>query len=197
LLVGPTGSGKTPLGDLLAELGLWRQRCVHFDFGARLRAVVRRGCPDDLITRADIEFLKQVLDSAALLEDEQFPLAEKVLRSFLAGEQTSAQTVVVLNGLPRHAGQARAVDGILDVEALIELRCSAETVFQRIRANIGGDRTDRLDDDIAAVRRKLDTYAARTAPLVDYYRDLGKRVETIDVTPGLHPDAVWRILQSR
>jgi adenylate kinase len=38
LLLGPTGSGKSPLGDRLEARGLWSVRCAHFDFGANLRA---------------------------------------------------------------------------------------------------------------------------------------------------------------
>ncbi|MCX7427258.1 MAG: hypothetical protein NTW96_16720 [Planctomycetia bacterium] len=41
LLLGPTGSGKTPLGDLLERRGLGGRRCVHFDFGAHLRRIVK------------------------------------------------------------------------------------------------------------------------------------------------------------
>ena len=39
LLVGPTGCGKSPLGQLLERLGLKGMRCLHFDFGKRLRKI--------------------------------------------------------------------------------------------------------------------------------------------------------------
>jgi len=39
LLVGPTGAGKTPLGEWLQLHGLWGRRCHHFDFGTNLREV--------------------------------------------------------------------------------------------------------------------------------------------------------------
>jgi hypothetical protein len=37
LPLGPTGSGKTPLGDYLEERGLFGRRCVHFDFGEKFK----------------------------------------------------------------------------------------------------------------------------------------------------------------
>src|SRR3990172_5397895 len=77
LLLGPTGSGKTPLGELIAKRGLWQRKCAHFDFGAHLRRLVERDQPDDLISRRDIDFLKQILRSGDLLEDEHFPIAER------------------------------------------------------------------------------------------------------------------------
>jgi adenylate kinase family enzyme len=197
LLFGPTGSGKTPLGDLMAERGLWKARCLHFDFGSHLRSIVRRNRPDRLVSQEDIDFLRRVLEAGALLEDEQFPLAERILRSYLAEHGADCQTVVILNGLPRHVGQAQSIDLLLDVRAVIHLRCSPETVLQRIGNNAGGDRAGRWDDDPASIRSKLAIFAARTAPLVEHYRDLGANVATIDVTPTITAQQVWEVLEGR
>jgi adenylate kinase family enzyme len=197
LLVGPTGSGKTPLGDLIAEKGLWQTRCLHFDFGANLRSVVERSRPDELLTREDVEFLRGVLQSDALLENEHFPLAERILRSFLAQSGADAQTMIVMNGLPRHVGQAEGVDTLLDVVVVVHLRCSGEVILERLRTNVGGDRTGRADDDPESVRRKLALFVERTVPLVDHYRNLGARIEMIDVTATITPAEIWGILNRR
>ena len=79
LLLGPTGAGKTPLGQMIESRGLWGDECLHFDFGANLRRVVDENRPDEVISRADIEFLRGVLASGALLEDEHFPIARRIL----------------------------------------------------------------------------------------------------------------------
>jgi adenylate kinase len=194
LLLGPTGSGKTPLGQQIEARSFGGMRCVHFDFGENLREVVARNCPDETITSRDIEFLRGVLASGALLEDEQFPLAERILRSFLARRQADATTCVVLNGLPRHVGQAEAIDAILDIRAVVCLECSGETVLERLASNIGGDRGDRVDDELAGVRRKLQIFHRRTAPLVDHYRRRGVRIETIQVTPTMTAEEAGAIL---
>ena len=76
LLLGPTGAGKTPLGDWLDQNGLWQRPGHHFDFGANLRAVVAAG-PSDLFAEDEIEFLKRVLTWGALLENESFYLPPK------------------------------------------------------------------------------------------------------------------------
>lgn len=196
LLLGPTGAGKTPLGQVFESQGLWGQRCVHFDFGANLRAIVLRDEPDEHVTRDDIDFLKHVLQTGALLEDAQFPLARRILESFLAARQVDVQTRIVLNGLPRHAGQAEAVDGLLHVEAVIELACDAETVVDRIRSNVGGDRAERSDDDPASVRGKLEIFARRTAPLVEHYRTRNARIVTVGVGSTMTPREVWRIVEN-
>lgn len=197
LLLGPTGAGKTPLGDLIQERGLWRRRCPHFDFGANLRRIVEQDRPNETISRSDIDFLKTVLRSGALLENEHFPIAGRVLRSFLVARGADARSTVVLNGLPRHVGQAEAIDSILAIEAVIVLDCTAETVLERIRANVGGDRTGREDDDPGDVSRKLRIFHERTAPLVEHYRSRGRWIETIEVTARLTADQMWQVLERR
>jgi adenylate kinase family enzyme len=197
LLLGPTGSGKTPLGELIARRGLWHARCMHFDFGAQLRSIVARNEPNRDVNREDIAFLRRVLHSGALLEDEHFPLAERILRSFLARCGADAATTVVLNGLPRHVGQAEAVASIVDVRTLVQLRCSAETVRRRIRSNVGGDRGGRHDDDLESIRRKLDLFAERTEPLAAHYRDRGAAIATVDVTATMTPHDVWLTLERK
>lgn len=197
LLLGPTGAGKTPLGEEIARRGLWGRTCLHFDFGAGLRAVAQRDRPDEIISARDIEFVRDVLRTGALLEDKDFPLAERILRSTLARHGADARTLVVLNGLPRHVGQAEAVARILDVQLVVHLECPAETVPERIRTNVGGDRAARVDDDPEAVRRKLRLFAERTAPLLGYYRDRGVRLETVPVSATATPGEVWAALQRR
>jgi len=197
LLLGPTGAGKTPLGEIIEQRGLWDTTCLHFDFGANLREVVRRNRPDQWISRQDIEFLTEVLRSGALLENEHFPIAERILQSFAVARNVDERTCIVLNGLPRHVGQARAIDALLKVKAVVHLRCSCETVFQRIHSNVGGDRTDRIDDDREAIRKKLAIFDERTAPLLDHYTCQNAQIETIEVTAQMTPTQMWEILNQR
>lgn len=196
LLLGPTGSGKTPLGQLIHERGVVGRRCVHFDFGESLRRIVADGQPDEVVSREDIEFLHDVLRTGALLEDKDFSIAERVLRQFLSRYVVAdAGTLVVLNGLPRHVGQASSMAAILHVGIVVYLQCSADTVLTRIAENTGGDRTGRADDQSADVRRKLDIFAAR--PLVDFYGLNGARVIQLAVGADVTPEQIWLELDRR
>jgi adenylate kinase family enzyme len=197
LLLGPTGAGKTPLGALIEQRGLWGRPWRHFDFGAELRAVAAQVPPYDAFAPADVEFVRGVLSGGALLEDEQFPLAERILRSFLLRRGGGQETGLVLNGLPRHAGQAAAMEAVCDVSAVIELTCTAEDVVARIAGNVGGDRTGRDDDRPEAVRAKLALYAARTAPLVDFYRQRGREVIRLPIGPHTTPVEAWEMLAAQ
>ena len=182
VLLGPTGAGKTPLGALFAKKGLNGRRCVHFDFGENLRDVVARAEPDAVVSRQDIALLRRVLESGALLEDREFPIAQRVLASFLQHQGVDSDTIVVMNGLPRHVGQAQALSESLLMLHVICLQCPADVVLQRIASNAGGDRGHRADDDRAAVERKLEIYAQRTAPLVGFFRERGATIIDLRVT---------------
>lgn len=181
VLVGPTGSGKTPLGELLEAEGFCGRRCLHFDFGANLRRQAQGRGTRGRLSRGEREFLKLVLKSGTLLEDEQFPVARKVLLDFLESRGARLETLLVLNGLPRHVGQAQALDGVVAVELVVQLVCTAQAAHARIRSNIGGDRAGRADDTLRGVRERLAVFRRRTAPLISYYAGCGVRVARIAV----------------
>jgi adenylate kinase len=197
LLLGPTGSGKSPLGDYLQSHGLGGRPCFHFDFGANLRAVVQRGpCAD--FSPAEIQFLRDALEHGALLENESFYLAEKILRTFIAANlpPSPALPLLILNGLPRHVGQATALEKIVHVTRVVQLECDASVILERLRLNSGGDRVGRTDDNAELVTRKLQTYRERTQPLISHYATLGIRTLSLPVGPATQAgEAARRLLE--
>lgn len=182
ILLGPTGAGKTPLGAALEQHGLWGQRCCHFDFGEHLRRVAASPAAGSYgLTQEERGIVVRSVETGALLEDDQFPIAGKMLESVIARKRMAPHDRLVLNGLPRHVGQARAVDACVSVTLLVYLECDARTVVERIRTNMGGDRHGRRDDAIEAVTQRLDLFRERTLPLLDHYRQKKVRIENIAV----------------
>jgi adenylate kinase len=181
LLIGPTGAGKTPLGNLMEERGFNGGRCFHFDFGHQLRTFASRETLPEGFTEREIAFIRGVLQEGLLLENEHFYIAEKILLLFLEQCSFGGSDTLLLNGLPRHVDQARDVDRIAGVQGLILLECSPEDVHRRITANTGQDRAGRVDDDIALVGKKLEIFRKRTSPLVEHYTKAGGRVLRIKV----------------
>jgi adenylate kinase len=196
VLLGPTGAGKTPLGQMFEQQGWQGCRCVHFDFGEKLRALVQGGSPDPFVSSQDIEFLRGVLEQGGLLEDKDFPLAERILRGFLSQRQADFHTFVVLNGLPRHSGQASALEKMVAVRIVFCLECTAETVVRRIVDDPGGDRVGRTDDQLSAVTKKLEIYQQRTTPLVAWYYQRGVRVVHVRVSAWMTAADIWAAVQS-
>ncbi|MBI5641438.1 MAG: nucleoside monophosphate kinase [Nitrospirae bacterium] len=191
LLIGPTGSGKTPFGDYLEKEGMHGRRCVHFDFGSRLRSIAAGAIPPDAFAPSEVQFIRDVLENGLLLENEHFPIAEKIFRRFLVKKNFRQDDLLILNGLPRHRGQAKDLGRIADVAGLVVLECSAEVVHKRIRTNAGLDRTGRDDDGVAMIRSKLDIYLSRTAGLVDYYAGKGSRVCRMKVSESSTAESVY------
>ncbi len=181
LLVGPTGSGKTPLGERLEREGLRGRRCRHFDLGARLRELAASEDPPGFAP-GEIELIRRVLAAGALFEDAEFPVVVKIFRRFAASTEARSGDLIVLNGFPRHAGQARALEGEVAVETVVILEASAEVVADRIRRNAEGDRGGRADDSPAEIQRKLETFRERTLPLLDHFASREARIVRISVT---------------
>lgn len=196
-MLGPTGAGKTPLGLELERRGLDGRRCRHFDFGEALRRVAAARTRPAGLTAAQCATVKHSLATGALLEKKDFPIAAALLRAFAARHTIGGKDVVVLNGLPRHVGQARDVDRIARVRAVVHLVCTAAVVRERIRTDAGGDRTGRVDDTVADVERKLRTFRARTFPLLDHYRAKKVRIVRLNVTRGMRGADAALVLEQR
>jgi adenylate kinase len=194
LLLGPTGAGKTPLGEWLEVRGLWSRRCFHFDFGLYLRAIAAGNVENDF-SREEVHFLRDVVDRGVLLENESFPLVLRILRGFITARDVKPRDLLVMNGMPRHAGQAEALAPLVDFVAVVELDCSAETVWERLHSNAGGDRTDRTDDEIALVQEKLTVFATRTQPLLDWYRSRGVSCIRLEIGAGTQPYSLHALLE--
>jgi len=195
LLIGPTASGKTPLGDLIAREGINGLHFHHFDFGEQLRCVSSGG--EKEFTRDEVTFVKRVLEEGLLLEDEQFHLAKKIIRSFLVRKNVPSSDMLVMNGLPRHEGQARMMEDIVRVRAVFVLECGDDAVIKRIEENTGGDREGREDDHQQLVMKKVSIFRERTVPLISFYRERGADIVSVCVDEGAGPDTVYRELLLR
>ena len=191
LLLGPTGAGKSPLGDQIEKKGLRGKRCFHFDFGHELRGIAKLDLPPEGFLEKDLLFIRDVLDRGLLLENEHFHIARKIVHYFMRRNDFKGEDVLILNGLPRHTDQAKDMAGIVEVRSLVVLECGPEEVYSRIEKNTGTDRTGRIDDGIAMIRKKLDIFNARTAPLFEHYSSIGCDILNVRVTAALTPEGAY------
>jgi adenylate kinase len=156
-------------------------RCLHFDSGYELRQFIRKD--SQVLTATERELVARILRTGALLEDERFPVPLKIFQGFLTSHKVDRRKLIVLNGLPRHTGQAEHMKEVVRMQAVISLECTPEVVMQRINMDAGGDRVDRIDDSLEEVQRKLDLFRQRTAPLMDYYKTRHVSIISIEVGP--------------
>ena len=147
------------------------------------------------ITTSEIDVIHHSLKTGALLEDQHFPIAAKILRRFIKTESLRTGDFVILNGLPRHTGQGKDVKNIIQIEMVIYLDCEPAVVLERIRRNTGGDRSGRKDDSLPAIENKLRIFHQRILPLLDYYRSQDVRIERIDMGVDTTPQDVLQQLE--
>ena len=192
LLLGPTGVGKSPLGDVLARRGLFGLTCHHLDFGSELRRALSGGDASSHYTAPELAFIKGVLEQGLLLENEHFFSHRRSSTCSSPAPDFYQSDLLILNGIPRHDGQARDMEQIACVHALIVLDCSGEEILYRIRDNVGGDRAERSDDDVLLIEKKLQIFRERTAPLLRFYEQNGKKIYRLRVTATMSPAEAYR-----
>jgi adenylate kinase family enzyme len=191
LILGPTGVGKSPLGDVIGQKGMFGRRCHHLDFGSELREAVSCVDRSTAYAKKELDFIHGVLELGLLLENEHFPLANKIISLYLDRVGFAEQDVLVLNGIPRHAGQARDIATIAEIHAVVVLDCSPNDIMYRIRDNVGGDRTERIDDNKELIEKKLAIFRERTTPLIEHYTQRGCALYRISVLRDMTPTETY------
>lgn len=189
VLLGPPGAGKGTQAALLAErLGL-----QHISTGEILREEVE--LKTELGKKA-----KAYMDRGELVPDE---LVIEMLRGRL-----DSDSGFILDGFPRTVSQAEALEGMVRLDRVLNIRLSEEEVVRRLSARrvckgcgrnynlifnppkvegrcdaCGGELFQRDDDKPEVIRRRYQVYEAETAPLKDFYRKRGLLVEVEGARP--------------
>jgi adenylate kinase len=160
LLLGPQGAGKGTQGRLIsAEYGI-----PHIATGDMLRAAIADG--SELGRRAE-----PLVKAGELVPDD---LMIGLIRDRLAREETRGG--FVLDGFPRTAVQAEALDAMLEeiersLTVVFEFQLPEEVALDRLRRRASEE--GREDDAEEAIRTRLQLYHEQTEPLVEYYRTRG------------------------
>ncbi|MBP7148379.1 MAG: nucleoside monophosphate kinase [Acidobacteria bacterium] len=194
LLLGPTGSGKTPVGRALERIAGW----PHLDFGAHLRQIAGSG-DDHGLDPAERDYVRALVAGNALFPDDALPLVRRIVAHALAVAPAGAARVV-LNGVPRTLAQARGLVDLLDVRHVVLLACAPGVAAARValrRAGQGPDDAGRADDDPAQVAHKLELFARETLPLVAHYRAAGATIVEAEVGVDIGDEELARHLLAR
>jgi adenylate kinase len=181
MLMGPPGSGKGTQAVRIAS----RYAVPHISTGDTLRAAVKAG---SALGRQ----VADTLASGGLVSDA---VVTDLVRARLAVPDTAGGCI--LDGFPRTASQAEALDAILGSTTLVValLVAADDEIVRRLSARricdacaitqsfsddadpergacpyCGGNLVRRPDDHPDTVRRRLATYASFASPMIEFYQ---------------------------
>jgi adenylate kinase len=168
LLLGPPGSGKGVLGDILRSIpGFYR-----FSSGEVFRRL-------DVTSKLGRVFLDYSARGELVPDDLviQLWLANIYAHSIL-GDFKPARDLLVLDGLPRTVVQAQTLGLYLDVRKVIHLECrDREALVERLRYRaLKEGRPDDADEKV--IRHRLTVYEDETQPVLAFYPS--EKVAAID-----------------
>ncbi|ROO29382.1 adenylate kinase [Salinisphaera japonica] len=156
VLLGAPGSGKGTQSAKLVE----RYGVPQVSTGDLLRNAVAE--QTELGQKA-----KAAMDAGELVSDD---IVVGMMRERLT--QADTENGFILDGFPRTAAQAEALDELLaeldrPLQAVVHLQVDNEEIVGRLMAR------GRSDDNEDTIRNRLSVFSEQTAPLAEHYRKQG------------------------
>jgi adenylate kinase len=179
VVLGPPGAGKGTQAVKLAE----QFACADVATGDIFRANVAEGTE---LGRAAQEYM----DRGDLVPDD---VVIAMVMERLA--ERDCQSGFVLDGFPRTVNQAEALDRQLvklgtPLEAALSFDVTEEELLRRLAGRAAAQH--RADDAEQTIRHRLEVFAIKTRPLIDYYRH--RRLLTMVDGVGRVDEVTLRIL---
>lgn len=148
VLIGIQGAGKSTQGNLLSEtLGIPYLSSGHiFREMAKEKSALGR-------------YVKETINSGILIPDD---MTIKVINEYLSKpEYTNGY---ILDGFPRTVTQAKEFRNGIDFAIYLDV--SDREALWRIAGRV----TDREDETLQAIRKRIESFYIYTRPVVTYYR---------------------------
>jgi len=162
VLFGPPGAGKGTQSQKLID----KFHLVHLSTGDILRNEIAQG------TLLGQE-AKMLMDQGLLVPDE-------VVIAMISNKLDSNKDAAgfIFDGFPRTVAQAIALDGLLEskkseIACMIALEVTNSELQQRLL--LRGKDSGRPDDaNVEIIRRRIEEYNNKTAPVANYYKSQDK-----------------------
>ena len=193
ILLGPPGAGKGTQAQFLVE----KYAIPQISTGDLLRKAVAEGTELGRIA-------KEYMDAGKLGPDD---LILALVKERI--DKPDCANGYILDGYPRNLAQAKAMEELAQVDIVLNLHVPMEELVKRLTSRrtcrgcnavynltarppkmdgvcdtCGGELYLRDDDNVETVSKRLETYNAQTAPLIEYYTEKGL-IKNIDATQGM------------
>jgi adenylate kinase len=151
ILIGIQGAGKSTQGNLLAEkFGIEYLSSGH---------IFRQMATEE-------RWIKEILASGQLVPDKT---VLQIINDYL--KKPEYEKGYILDGFPRTVPQAEEFSN--GVDKVIFLNVSDKEALWRI----SGRMSDREDETLHAIRKRIELFHSETEPVIEYYRKQGKLLE--------------------
>jgi len=156
ILLGTPGVGKGTQALVLSE----RLQILHISTGELLRVEMEKKTPVGLK-------VEKAMNAGELVPDEI--IIDMLEKRLLEQDRSKG---FVLDGFPRNLNQANYLASSLGrlhtpLDMVINIEVPNETVLERLLQR------NRTDDAPETIKHRLEIYKQETAPLIDYYRQIG------------------------
>ncbi|GAB3530565.1 adenylate kinase [Pontibacter brevis] len=162
VLFGPPGAGKGTQSQKLIE----KYNLIHLSTGDLLRSEIAAG------TKLGME-AKKLMDNGLLVPDD---VVSGMIDNKVKEHRHAAG--FIFDGFPRTVPQAQSLDKLLrengtEITCMIALRVDDEELTKRLL--LRGQTSGRPDDqNEELIRKRVQEYNNKTAPVADYYAGQGK-----------------------
>jgi adenylate kinase len=162
VLFGPPGAGKGTQSEKLVS----HYELIHLSTGDILRSEIANQ------TTLGLE-AKKLMDEGKLVPDE---VVIGMIDSKINANASAKG--FIFDGFPRTIPQAEALDKLLkgkgtEIKVMLALEVEEEELTKRL-LNRGKDSGRSDDQDVSIIKKRVQEYNSKTAPLAGYYQNQGK-----------------------
>jgi len=152
VLIGIQGAGKSTQGNMLSE----KLKIPYLSSGHIFREMAKE---KTTLGR----MFKETLNAGMLIPDK---LVLDIITEYLKKPEYAGG--YILDGFPRTVPQAEAFGGHVDRVIFIDV--SDREALWRISGRV----SDRQDETLHAIRKRIELFHELTEPVIEYYRDRGQ-----------------------
>lgn len=162
ILCGAPGCGKGTQSALLVD----KYKLKHLSTGDLLRSEIE--------SKSEVGIMADsYISKGNLVPDEM--IIEILLKKIDALATDAAG--FILDGFPRTVEQAEALEKAFEerknkIAFLIDIQVETKELITRLLKR--GETSGRSDDNLDTIKKRLQVYETKTAPVNDYYKGLGK-----------------------